>query len=78
VADYSLRMRQLPRPEYRLMKALISRYELTDVSEMFAVSLRLFHEVMRYDNGAGEQWIRNVINEHRTDENETRVYEFPG
>lgn len=58
---YSLRMRQLPKPEYRLMKGLLERYQLRDSSELFAVALILMHEVGQYKSGEGEKWINQVI-----------------
>lgn len=64
---YTLRMRQLPKPEYSLSKQFIQTYNLTDLSELFAIALRLMAEVERYgDNSQGKQWIIQVINSYRS------------
>lgn len=75
-ASYGLRMRQLPKPEYRLMVALRDRYGLKDTTELFAVALRLMSEVERYTGSTdassyggvpmGTRWIQQVIQSTRT------------
>lgn len=72
-----LRMRQLPKPEYYLMRDLIEKYSLRDPCELFTVALRLVHEVLRYDQGRGEQWFINVINTYRSYPHEQREYSLP-
>jgi hypothetical protein len=74
---YGLRMRQLPKPEYRLSRALQERYALRDISELFAVALRLMDEVERFQavpgQNSGEQWIHQVINSYRSLSDEQRT-----
>lgn len=69
-AQYGLRMRQLPKPEYRLCKALQEIYGIADISELFAISLRLMDEVQRFQGvsgqNEGEQWIHQVITSYRS------------
>ena len=64
--QYKLKMRQLPKPEYRLMKALVQKYHLEDESELFAVALHLWTEVERYKDGQGERWIIQTIDHYRS------------
>ena len=80
------RMPSLPKPEYELGKALADKYGLkTDNdspnwTELFAVALRLMHEVSLYgsdSNGQGEQWITNVINEWKKTPTGLRRYNMP-
>jgi hypothetical protein len=70
IASYGLKMRQLPKPEYRLCKALQATYGITDISDLFAIALRLMDEVQRFQGvsgeNRGEQWIRNVINSYHS------------
>lgn len=69
-ASYGLRMRQLPKPEYRLMVALRERYQLKDTTELFTVALRLMAEVERLTDHSGGlqgiQWITQVVESTRT------------
>lgn len=74
----SLRMRQLPKDEYRLMKALIEQFELQDPSELFTVLLRLGYEVLHFgDKGQGKQWFIQVIDTWRSYPTEEREYTLP-
>lgn len=74
---YGLRMKQLPKPEYRLMKALQLRYNLSDISELFGVALRLMAEVELYQSPTGQVWIQQVINSYRSLSEAERVYDPP-
>lgn len=74
---FSLRMRQLPKPEYRLMKALVKQYHLKDDSELFAAALILMYEVSLYNDGIGVQWIHQVIGSMRDLPEKSRVYNIP-
>jgi hypothetical protein len=56
-----LRMKQLPKSEYTLMKTLIDRWQLTDESELFCVAMHLMEEVALYDPPRGETWLHQVI-----------------
>jgi hypothetical protein len=79
-----LKMRQLPKPEYRLMKALVRKYNLRDDSEAFAVALRLLSTVEKYTIPGherltlttGEAWILEAVQSlrSRTDEERTTDY----
>lgn len=72
------RMKQLPKAEYRLMKAMIEQYGLTDPSELFTVLLRLGYEVLHFgDKGQGKQWFIQVVNQWRSNPAEERGYELP-
>lgn len=73
-SPYTLRLRQLPKPEYTLMKSLVSRYNLTDTTELFAIALSLLNEVEQYNNGQGHQWIINVIDAYRSTKEVDRTY----
>jgi hypothetical protein len=74
--SYMLRIRQLPKPEYKLMKSLITEYNLQDETEIFAVALRLLNEVQQFDSGNGLTWILNVIDSFRTFTAEQREEEY--
>lgn len=74
---YGLRMKQLPKPEYRLMKALQLRYNLSDTSELFGVALRLMAEVELYQSPTGQAWITQVIHSYRSLSDAEREYETP-
>ena len=76
---YWLRMKQLPKPEYKLMKALQSHYNLSDASELFSVALHLMAEVGQYQSATGQyqsptgqRWIQQVINSYRSLSEEER------
>jgi hypothetical protein len=71
---YSLRMRQIPKPEYKLMKALVKKYSLKDDSELFQVALTLLYEVSLYNDGIGDQWIHQVITSLKEMPEKDRVY----
>lgn len=74
----AFRMKQLPKAEYRLMKAMIEKYGLDDPSELFTVLLRLGYEVLRYgDKGQGKQWFIQVVDTWRSNKGEEREYELP-
>ena len=68
------RMRQLPKPEYRLMKGMIAKYHLKDDCELVTVLLRLGYEVTKYNEGQGEEWFIHVIDTLRAYTQEQRVY----
>ena len=74
-STFTLRLRQLPKPEYKLMKALVKSLSLKDESELFAIALRLLYEVSLYDNGRGERWIIQVINTFRSSLDKEREYD---
>lgn len=76
-----LKMRQLPKPEYRLMKALVQRYNLRDESELFAVALRLLVSVERFTlegKPAGRQWIAGEIDRLRSASDDERSADYDG
>ena len=73
-SSFFLRMRQIPKPEYKLMKALVKKYQLRDDSEMFQIALVLLYEVSLYNDGIGEQWIHQVIDSTRTLPEKNRQY----
>ena len=64
--QFTFRMRCLPKPEYRLMRELITRYQLADPSELVAAMVQLTTEVIRYQDGQGEQWWLGVIDRLRS------------
>lgn len=79
--QYYLRLRSLPKPEYKLMRQLVDLLGLKDESELFAVALRLLYEVRQYKpdtvNGGlsvGQQWIVQVIDSYRSMTEEARDY----
>jgi len=72
---YSLKMRQLGKPEYRLMKALLERYQLRDSAELFSVALSLMYEVSLYKHGEGEKWIAQVIDTLSSTPESHRTYD---
>lgn len=81
--QYYLRLRALPKPEYRLMKGLVDLLGLEDESELFAVALRLLYEVRQYKPdtvagglSVGQQWIVQVIDSYRSLKEEDRVYDL--
>ena len=69
------RMKQLPKAEYYLMKALITKHSLDDPTEAFVIALRLWYEVMYSNEGQGKQWVMNVIDTWRSNKGEVREYE---
>ena len=75
-SPYQLRMKPLPKPEYRLMRALIKQYDLKDESELFGVALRLLHEVSHYKHGEGLTWIYQVIDSYRSLPDTTRHTDY--
>lgn len=74
---YSLRMRQLPKPEYKLLKAMVKKYQLRDDSELVSIALALMYEVSTYKAGQGEGWIAQVIDTLRTLPERDRQYPTP-
>jgi hypothetical protein len=71
---YGFKMRQLPKSEYHLLKAVIAHYNLEDASEAVSVALRLLYEVTLYQDGHGEQWLLRVIDDIRSIPDTQRVY----
>jgi hypothetical protein len=70
-------MRQLPKAEYQLMKLMIDHFNVDDPCELFTVLLRLGYEVTHFTQTIqGEQWIRRLINEYRSNPDEDRQYEL--
>ena len=76
--QYYLRLRSLPKPEYRLMKRMVEQYKLKDESELFAIALRLLYEVGQYQplEQTGYKWIVQVIDSYRSLKEEDRVYDL--
>ena len=75
--QFTLRLRPLPKPEYFLMVKLIKQYHLTDKTELIAAMLRLTDEVIRYQDGTGEQWWIQVINSLRATDHHHRDHQVP-
>jgi len=73
---FGFRMRQLPKPEYRLMQAMIKQYALDDPCELFTCLLRLGYETLYAHNG--EQYWLSIIATWRNNKTEARTYELPG
>lgn len=76
---YGLRLRQLPKPEYHLMKSLVAQLNLQDSGELFAVALRFMATVADYQlNGApaGRLWIQQAVESLRTLDEATRQAEY--
>lgn len=76
---FGLKMRQLPKPEYALMRALIKQYSLQDESELFATLLRLACFVERFTIGetaAGRLWILEAIETLRSMPESARSVEY--
>ena len=72
----TLRMKQLPKAEYQIMKDLIARYSLNDPSELLAALLRLAAEVEQLTLSAsslgggsygidGASWLLRIVMETR-------------
>ena len=75
------RMRQLPRAEYRLMQAMIKRYQLQDPCELFTCLLRLTYEIIHMQNAGisdGHKYLIQIIDLMRSHIDEVRIYELPG
>ena len=71
------KMKQLPKAEYQLSRALIEQYGLDDPRELHTVLLRLAWEVLHFGSaGEGEQWLINVIQQWRDNPGEQRTYEL--
>ena len=71
------KMRQLPKPEYRLMQWMIAAYQLDDPAELFTVLLCMADEIQRMDDTLidnGGVYIKRVINHIRSSEAESRSY----
>ena len=82
-----LKMKALPYNEYYLARALMQKYDMHgsdqytvkgDWSELFTIALRVMYEVLQYNNGQGEQWIINVINEYRSNKSKVIPFELEG
>ena len=74
------RMRQLPKPEYRLMQAMIAHYRLKDPCELFTCLLRLSYEITHMKNAGisdGHKYLIQIIDILRSQPAEARVYELP-
>lgn len=71
---YSLRMRQIPKPEYKLMKAMVKKYQLKDDSELFQMALVLMYEVSLHNGIGGDKWIAQVIDSTRSLSEKDRTY----
>jgi hypothetical protein len=73
-----LKMKQLPKAEYKLMRLLIAEYSLDkDPAELFACALRLVYEVLHMQGGHvsdGQQWWVQIINQYRSAPDEQREY----
>lgn len=76
--SFGLRMRQLPKPEYALMKALKARWQIEDTSELFAIALRLMKEVEAFTGVNGQEWITNVIDHYRSTLEAERLHPHQG
>ena len=73
------KMRQLAKPEYKLLKALKKKYTMVDDAEVVVVCLRLTYEVLRMQQGHiadGEQWFKQVYDNLKALPQEQRVYEL--
>lgn len=71
---YSFRMRQIPKPEFKLLKAMVQKYHLKDDCELITIALSLMYEVSTYKNGQGEQWIANVMSSIQSLPDSRRLY----
>ena len=59
-------MKQLPKPEYELMRALIAQYSLDDPCELFTALLRLAAETQQLTDTVlidGAIWLQRIITE---------------
>ena len=66
----TFRMKQLPKPEYQLLKDMIAQYNLEDPSELITALLRLAAEVDSLHNATitdGSAWLQRLITETVTD-----------
>lgn len=75
------KMRQLPKPEYRLLKGMITKYGFKDEAELVTCLLRLSYDLVQMKQGHiadGEQWLLQALHTLRTYTQEERVYELPG
>ena len=74
------KMRQLPKAEYRLMQAMIERYDLRDPCELFTCLLRLSYEVIHMKNAGisdGHKYLIQIIDLLRSQPEEVRTYTPP-
>jgi hypothetical protein len=70
------RMKPLPKAEYRLMKAMIERYNLDGPHELFTCLLRLAYETIYSEKG--EEYLKkNIIAVYRDNKLEQRTYQLP-
>jgi hypothetical protein len=72
---FFMKIKQLPKPEYKLQKGLIEHYGLDDTREVFVVALRLWYEYMH--SAVGEKHIKEIINVWRNNQLEDRQYDLP-
>ena len=71
------KMKQLPKPEYTLLKELIEAYSLKDASEAVTVLLALAYEVRQLKDAHiadGAHWIVQVIDHVRSRPESARQY----
>lgn len=77
---FLFRMKQLPKPEYQLMKDMMTYYNLEDdPSELFTCLLRLGYEIHKLSDGyvdSGDQWFTDIIAQYKAQPTEDRVYEL--
>jgi len=74
------RMKNLPKAEYLLMKALIEQFALDDPSELFTCLLRVGYELLYMHSTTiadGGQYLTRIIAEYRSNPKEQRQYELP-
>ena len=72
------KMRQLAKPEYKLLKALKNKYKLIDDAEVVMMCLRVTYEVLHMQDGHitdGEQWFKQLYDVLQSNTQEERVYE---
>lgn len=72
------KMRQLAKPEYKLLKALKDKYRLSDDAEVVTMCLRVTYEVLHMKDGHiadGEQWFKQLHRVLCTHSQEERIYE---
>ena len=68
-----LRMKQLPKSEYFLMKDIMSAFRLDDERECFIVGMRLLYTLLHNDK-IGKGLVTAVISEWRASQNVEREY----
>ena len=73
------RMRQLPKSEYYLMRAMIEQYALKDPCELFTCLLRLTYEIIHMHDASitdGHRYLIQIIDLLRSQPDEKRTYEL--